>query len=154
MCAGPVRYIQLAVTVNKETMDDDELTRIREKKIRELQEKMDHKDVTGKVIDVSQLRMQEILASHPALVIDFWAEWCGPCRRVAPVIEELAQEFAGRVTFGKCNTDQNQQIAIQLGISAIPNIVFFSHGKMVDRIIGAYPKEAIREKVIRNFPND
>ena len=68
-----------------------------------------------------------------------------------PVIEELAQEFAGKVTFGKCNTDENQQLAMQLNISAIPNIVFFSHGKMVDRVIGAYPKEAIREKVIRNF---
>lgn len=135
-------------------MDDEELKIIREKKLRELKEKMEHQNVAGSVIEVSEMRMAEILASHPALVIDFWAEWCGPCKRLAPAIEELAQEFAGTVTFGKCNTDQNQQIAMKLNISAIPNIVFFSHGKMVDRIIGAYPKEAIREKVIRNFHVD
>jgi thioredoxin 1 len=136
------------------TMDDEELKNIREKKIRELKEKLQQTGAAGSVIEVSEMRMADILASHPALVIDFWAEWCGPCKRVAPAIEELAQEFTGRVTFGKCNTDQNQQIAMQLNISAIPNIVFFSHGKMVDRIIGAYPKEAIREKVIRNFHTD
>jgi len=116
-----------------------------------LKEKMEHQKVTGTVIPIDQGQINDILRDHPALVIDFWAEWCGPCRRVSPVIEELAQEFAGKVTFGKCNTDYNQQLAMQLNISAIPNIVFFSHGKMIDRVIGAYPKEAIREKIIRNF---
>ena len=141
-------------TFNKEhghikTMDD-ELNRIREKRLQELKTKMAS---TGKadVIPVNQAHIEEILNKHPALVIDFWAEWCGPCRRVSPAIEELAQEFAGKVTFGKCNTDENQQFAMEMDISAIPNIVFFSHGKMVDRIIGAYPKEAIRQKVMKNF---
>ena len=133
-------------------MDDHELDEIRAKRRGELKEKMERQQVAGSVIPVDQLHISEILSAHPALVIDFWAEWCGPCRQVGPAIEELAQEFAGKVTFGKCNTDQNQQLARQLNISAIPNIIFFSHGKMVDRVIGAYPKEAIREKVIRNFP--
>jgi thioredoxin 1 len=135
-------------------MDDDELARIREKRIQELKERTAHAGTSVGVIAISQLHIAEILQQHPALVIDFWAEWCGPCRRVAPAIEELAHEFAGKVTFGKCNTDENQQLAMHLSISAIPNIVFFSHGKLVDRIIGAYPKEAIREKVIRNFRLD
>jgi thioredoxin 1 len=135
-------------------MDDDELARIREKRIQELKERTGHAGTTGGVITVSQHQIAGILQQHPALVIDFWAEWCGPCRRVAPAIEELAHEFSGKVTFGKCNTDENQQLAMQLAISAIPNIVFFSYGKLVDRIIGAYPKEAIREKVIRNFRLD
>jgi thioredoxin 1 len=135
-------------------MDDDELARIREKRIQELKERKGHAGTAGGVITISQRQITEILQQHPALVIDFWAEWCGPCRRVSPAIEELAQEFAGRVTFGKCNTDENQQLAMQLSISAIPNIVFFSHGKLVDRIIGAYPREAIRDKVIRNFRQD
>jgi thioredoxin 1 len=133
-------------------MDDEELKALRIKRMQELKEKMDQAGITGQVIEINQSHFADILASHPALVIDFWADWCGPCKRVAPAIEELAQEFAGKVTFGKCNTDQNQQIAMQLNISAIPNIVLFSHGKMVDRIIGAYPKEAIKEKVLRNFP--
>ncbi len=129
---------------------DDELSRIREKRLQEMKDKMAS---TGKaeVIRVDQAHIEEILKEHPALVIDFWAEWCGPCRRVSPAIEELAQEFAGKVTFGKCNTDENQKFAIEMNISAIPNIVFFSRGRMVDRIIGAYPKEAIRQKVMKNF---
>jgi len=131
---------------------DKELDEIREKRMAELKERMERQQVAGSVIPIDQLHINEILRAHPALVIDFWAEWCGPCRRVGPAIEELAQEFAGRVTFGKCNTDENQQLAMQLNISAIPNIVFFSNGKVVDRVIGAYPKEAIREKVLRNFP--
>lgn len=133
-------------------MDDSELDGIREKRMAELKGKLERQDVSGSVITIDQLQIEAILRDHPALVIDFWAEWCGPCRRIGPAIEELAQEFAGKVTFGKCNTDENQQLAMQLNISAIPNIVFFSHGKMVDRVIGAYPKEAIREKVLRNFP--
>ncbi|MFA5415471.1 MAG: thioredoxin [Methanoregula sp.] len=129
---------------------DDELNRIREKRLQEMKDKM---AATGNadVIRIDQAHIAEIFKMHPALVIDFWAEWCGPCRRVAPAIEELAQEFAGKVTFGKCNTDENQRFAMEMNCSAIPNIVFFSHGKMVDRIIGAYPKEAIRQKVVSNF---
>ncbi|MEN6395178.1 MAG: thioredoxin [Methanoregula sp.] len=133
-------------------MDDIELEAIRQKRMAALKEKMEHQAIAGVVITIDQLHITDLLQKHPALVIDFWAEWCGPCRRVSPVIEELAQEFAGKVTFGKCNTDENQQLAMQLDISAIPNIVFFSHGRMVDRVIGAFPKEAIREKIIKNFP--
>lgn len=133
-------------------MDDTELDEIRKKRMAALQEKMAHAGTPGSVIVVDQMHIGDLLQQHPALVVDFWAEWCGPCRRIGPVIEELSAEFAGKVTFGKCNTDENQQLAMQLNISAIPNIVFFSHGKLVDRVIGAYPKEAIREKVIRNYP--
>ena len=133
-------------------MDDAELDGIRKKRLAALQEKIAQKGVAGGVIIIDQLHFGEILRDHPALVIDFWAEWCGPCQRIGPVIEELSAEFAGKVTFGKCNTDENRQLAMQLSISAIPNIVFFSHGQLVDRVIGAYPKEAIREKIIRNFP--
>ena len=133
-------------------MDDAELEEIRKRRMAALQEKATRAAAAGSVIVVDQARLAEILQQQPALVIDFWAEWCGPCRRIGPIIEELAQEFAGKVTFGKCNTDENQQLAMQLGISAIPNIVFFSHGQLVDRVIGAYPKEAIREKILKNFP--
>jgi thioredoxin 1 len=133
-------------------MDDTELDEIRKKRMAALKGQMASAGVSGAVIPVDQLHIGELLKAHPALVIDFWAEWCGPCRRIGPIIEELAQEFAGKVTFGKCNTDENQQLAMELSISAIPNIVFFSNGQLVDRVIGAYPKEAIREKILKNFP--
>jgi thioredoxin 1 len=138
-------------------MDDDELAKIREKKMQELRDRFDPAKKPGPaapqvpVIPVDERRFAQVVQQHPALVIDFWAEWCGPCRRVAPIVEELAQEFAGKVTFAKCDTDQNQRLAMQLGISAIPCLLFFSRGQMVDRVIGALPKETIRAKVLRNF---
>jgi thioredoxin 1 len=130
---------------------DDELTRIREKRRKELSEKMKHTEKTGNVSNVEEMHFQEFISTHPFVVIDFWAEWCGPCRRIAPVMDELSKEFSGKVVFGKCNTDDNRQIALQFNISAIPAIMLFSHGQLVERIIGAYPKEAIREKIVRKF---
>ena len=138
-------------------MDDDEIVKIREKKLQELRDRFDpekkHPAVSGHipVIPVDERTFAQVLREHPALVIDFWAEWCGPCRRVAPVVEELAQELAGKVTFAKCDTDHNQRLAMQFGITAIPCLILFSNGQMVDRIIGALPKDTIRAKVIRNF---
>ena len=97
------------------------------------------------------MHFQEFISTHPFAVIDFWAEWCGPCRRIAPIMDELSTEFTGKVAFGKCNTDDNRRIAMQFNISAIPAIMLFSNGQLVDRIIGAYPKDAIREKIVRKF---
>jgi thioredoxin 1 len=138
---------------------DDELATIRKKKMQELLDRFDpakradQAPVNAIVHPVDEIHFAQFVRDHKALVIDFWAEWCGPCRRVGPVVEELAQEFAGKVTFAKCDTDHNQRLAIQFGISAIPCLLFFSHGQMVDRLIGALPKESIRAKVVRNFGN-
>jgi len=133
---------------------DDELTRIREKRIQELTEKMKGTGKSGNVSDVNEMYFQQFISTNQFVVIDFWAEWCGPCRRVAPVMDELAREFTGRVAFGKCNTDENRHIAMQFNISAIPAIMLFSNGQLVDRIIGAYPRDAIREKIVRKFGLD
>jgi len=130
---------------------DDELSRIREKRAQELTEKMKHTGKSGSVSDINEMYFQQFISTNPFAVIDFWAEWCGPCRRVAPVMDELAREFTGKVAFGKCNTDENRHIAMQFNISAIPAIMLFSNGQLVDRIIGAYPKDAIREKIVRKF---
>ncbi|MDH7510450.1 MAG: thioredoxin [Methanolinea sp.] len=137
-------------------MDDDELQRIREKKLRELEARLLEQRGKGqpqpaRVLTVDESRFSTLLSGHPRLVIDFWAEWCGPCRMVAPVIGELAMEMAGRVAFGKCNTDQNPRLAARFGISAIPTILLFREGALLDRIIGAYPKETIRARIIRAF---
>jgi thioredoxin 1 len=130
---------------------DDELTRIREKRIQEMTEKMKRTEKAGNVLNIEEIHFQEFISTHPFAVIDFWAEWCGPCRRIAPIMDELSKEFAGKVAFGKCNTDDNRRIAMQFNISAIPAIMLFSNGQLVERIIGAYPKDAIREKIVKKF---
>lgn len=129
---------------------DDELARLREKRVQEMKEKMKNTQ-EGKVEHVDEMHFQQFLATNQYAVVDFWAEWCGPCRRIAPIMDELAIEFGGRVAFGKCNTDENQRLAMQFNIDAIPAMMLFSNGQLVDRIIGAYPKEAIREKIVRKF---
>ena len=80
------------------------------------------------------------------LVVDFWATWCGPCRMVGPVISELAQEYDGRIVVGKCDVEENEDIAMEFGIRNIPTILFFKNGQVVDKIVGAQSKARIQEK--------
>jgi thioredoxin 1 len=129
---------------------DDEINRIREKRMQELKARMKN-GIKADVQNVDEIHFQEFIKTHPFVVLDFWAEWCAPCRRVSVVLDELSKEFSGRVTFGKCNTEENRHLAMQFNITAIPSIMLFSQGQLVDRIIGAYPKEAIREKIVRKF---
>ncbi|MCL4510716.1 MAG: thioredoxin [Bacteroidetes bacterium] len=93
----------------------------------------------------------EVLDSAEPVLIDFWAPWCGPCRMVAPVVEEIAKEYDGKIKVMKLNTDENMDIAIQYNILSIPTLGFFLGGQMVDRIIGAVPKKVIVEKIGKTF---
>ncbi|MDD1674960.1 MAG: thioredoxin [Methanomicrobiales archaeon] len=129
---------------------DEDLDAARKKRMQEIERSVKKKENPG-VMVITESLFQETLKKESRLVVDFWAEWCGPCRMVGPAIEELALEFSGKVTFGKCNTDENPRIAQRMNIAAIPTIMLFSQGKMVERIIGAYPKEVIRSKIMRAF---
>lgn len=80
-------------------------------------------------------------------VVDFWATWCGPCRMVGPIVEQLADEYAGQVTVGKLDVDSNQRTAAQFGVRSIPTILFFKDGKVVDTVVGAVPKPALEKKI-------
>ncbi len=90
---------------------------------------------------------QEVLDSDKLSVIDFWAEWCGPCRAIGPVIEELYHEYQGRVTVGKVNVDHNPNLSITYGITSIPAILFIKGGKVVDKLVGAQPKSNFVKKI-------
>ncbi len=80
------------------------------------------------------------------LVVDFWATWCGPCRAIAPIVEELAKEYDGKITVGKCDVEEAEDIAAEFGIRNIPTILFFKNGQVVDKLVGAVQKSKLQEK--------
>lgn len=88
-----------------------------------------------------------VLDSEKLTVIDFWAEWCGPCRAIGPVVEELSKQYTGQVNVGKVNVDQNPQLSVDYGITSIPAILFIKGGKVVDKQIGAVPKSVLDKKI-------
>lgn len=91
---------------------------------------------------------QEVLNSATPVLIDFWAVWCGPCKMVAPVVEEIAKEYDGKLKVGKVDVDSNPEISMKYGIRSIPTLMVFKAGKIVEQIIGAVPKRNVIEKVL------
>lgn len=89
----------------------------------------------------------EVLNSDIPVMIDFWAVWCGPCRMIAPLVEELAVEYAGKVKIGKLDVDNNPETAVKYGVRSIPTLLFFKQGKLVDTVLGAVPKNLISGKL-------
>ena len=89
----------------------------------------------------------EILNSEVPCLVDFWAPWCGPCRMIAPVIDELAGDFEGKANICKVNTDEEQDLAVKYGIRSIPTIIFMKNGEVVDQLIGATSKQALTDKI-------
>ena len=98
-------------------------------------------------MQITDQNIAGLIQGGEPLVIDFWAPWCGPCRMLSPIVEELEKEYAGRVTIGSCNVDDNQTAAAQLGIRSIPTLLFFKDGKLVDRSVGAVPKQVLVDKI-------
>ena len=131
---------------------DEELEKIRQAKLREMMKKsksFEEEALINKPVEVTDATFNETVQNHPLVVIDCWAAWCGPCRMIAPVIEELAREYAGKVVFGKLDVDKNRAVTMQYQIMSIPTLMVFSHGKLVDRIMGALPKPVLEAQVTR-----
>ena len=91
---------------------------------------------------------QEVLGSEIPVLIDFWAEWCAPCKLIVPIIEEISEEFAGKLKVGKLDVDNNPKVSMNYGIRSIPTLLIFKDGKPYDTIIGAVPKQVILDKIL------
>jgi thioredoxin 1 len=100
-----------------------------------------------KILKLTDADFDTQVKAQPVVVVDFWAEWCGPCRMIAPVLEELAGEYSERLVVGKVNVDENRQTAARFGIRSIPTLLFFRDGARVDQVVGAHPKSTIKAKI-------
>ena len=134
--------------------EDTELQRIRQKKMLEMissrsdgsnPERQESK--LNKPITITDGTFAQTVQKYPLVVVDCWAAWCLPCRMLAPIIGELAKEYAGRVLFGKLNVDENRQVAMDNNIMGIPTLLVFKNGELVDRIVGVKPKKALAAQI-------
>lgn len=129
---------------------DEELEAIKQKKLAELQRAATTKATMSaltKPIQLTDSNFSSEITKYPLILVDFWAPWCGPCRMVSPIIEQLAREYSGKAAFGKVNVDENQVIAASFGIQSIPTMIIFKKGKAVDILLGAMPKAQIEMKI-------
>lgn len=124
----------------------DELDQIREKKMKELKKQVSTPTI-DKPIVVSDRNFEQTTKNYPLLVVDCWAAWCAPCRAIAPIVEELAKEYSGKVVFGKLNVDENPETAQRFGVMAIPTLLVMKDGREVDRVVGVVPKHQLEAKV-------
>ena len=159
--AARARKAGLAIVMDKcmkvefqrlESGEDAELERIRASKMKELAAKMKEEKSSGNVpIVVDDEHFDETVKKHSLMLIDCWADWCGPCRMIAATVDELARDYTGRVTVGKLNVDDNPRTAERFSVMSIPTLLVMKNGVEVDRVIGCVPKELIEEKLKKHM---
>lgn len=131
-------------------LEDEELRIINEKRMKELQQIVNEKELLKNITDPIELDdsdFTESINKFPLLLVDFWAPWCGPCRMMSPVIDQVGNEYQGKLVVGKVNVDENPSISRQFGISSIPTLILFKKGQAVNNIVGSVSKSRIDEMV-------
>lgn len=101
----------------------------------------------GKTVEITDSNFQEVLGSDKPVLVDFWAEWCGPCKMIGPVVEELASDYDGKAVIGKVDVDSNPEVSAKFGIRSIPTLLVFKGGEVVDKQVGAVPKGVLSQKL-------
>lgn len=102
-------------------------------------------------LQITDQNAPQLLASEQLVVIDFWAPWCGPCQRLAPIVEGLAQEYDGRAVIGKYNVDEEEDLAVQFGVRNIPQVIFLKNGTIVGKIVGAVPRATLQAEIEKHL---
>jgi len=134
--------------------NDEEIEKIKRKKLQDMMSKSlqeERKTVLSTPLEVTDATFPQVIRDHPVVVIDCWAPWCAPCRMVAPVVEQLARDYTGKILFGKLNVDENQSVAMSYQIMGIPTLLVFKDGRLVDRIVGAIPRDMLEPRIVRNL---
>jgi thioredoxin 1 len=141
---------ELQSVTNEYEHDDKEVLAIKQRKLTEMQKiaaARSSMNNISKPIVLTDSNFREVVSKYPLILVDFWAPWCGPCRIVSPIIEQLAGEYAGRVAFGKVNIDENHLVAKSFGIQSIPTMIILKNSKVIDISVGALPKAQIQVKI-------
>jgi len=131
-------------------LEDEELKLINEKRMKKLQQIMNEKELSKNIKDPLNLddsNFSQTINKFPLLLVDFWAPWCGPCRMMSPLIDQIGKDYVGKLVVGKVNVDENTTVSRQFGISSIPTLILFKRGQAVNKIIGSVSKNKIDEMV-------
>ena len=131
-------------------MEDEELRIINEKRMKKLQQIVNEKELLKNIkepLNLDDSNFAQTINKYPLLLVDFWAPWCGPCRMMSPIIDQVGKEYIGKLVVGKVNVDENPNISGQFGISSIPTLILFKSGQAVNNIIGSVSKSRIDEMV-------
>jgi thioredoxin 1 len=131
-------------------LEDEELRIINEKRMKKLQQIVNEKELLKNIkepLNLDDSNFAQTINKYPLLLVDFWAPWCGPCRMMSPIIDQVGKEYIGKLVVGKVNVDENPNISGQFGISSIPTLILFKRGQAVNNIIGSVSKSRIDELV-------
>jgi len=131
-------------------LEDEELRLINEKRMKKLQQIVNEKELLKNIkepLNLDDSNFAPTINKYPLLLVDFWAPWCGPCRMMSPIIDQVGKEYIGKLVVGKVNVDENPHISGQFGISSIPTLILFKRGQAVNNIIGSVSKGRIDEMV-------
>jgi len=129
--------------------EDRELENIKRRKIEELLRRRVGSTSVSEPIEVTDLNFDDVIKRSRLVVVDCWAPWCPPCRVMAPIIDELARNYAGKILFGKLNVDENQRVPVEYQVMSIPTFLVFKDGVLIDRIVGAMPRRALEQRLVK-----